>query len=97
MDNPWINMNLNGDSIIAECDRDVINKFKYKDVLKLDFWPEVFIGNPNASVYLLNGNPGFADIDSDWCKNGGYAKYKQVIIDTFCHTTDRFFYFDNMK
>ena len=24
-------------------------------------WPEPFLGNPNAQVYLLNGNPGFTE------------------------------------
>ena len=63
--NPWLSLSFS-DPIIAPCDQKVIQTLAQsdRDNLYLDLFPEPFIGDPDADVYLLNGNPGFSDLDS---------------------------------
>lgn len=59
--NPWLNITPQQSRKVAKCDEYAVRQFekKYPNELVLDLWPEPYTGNPQAAVYLLNGNPGF--------------------------------------
>lgn len=72
MDNPWRDIVatekvkiIKDDEVflndyILECSKPSENNLN-KD--SLNQWPEPYIGNPKAPVYLLNGNPGYCNLD----------------------------------
>ena len=61
--NPWLNISLS--DTVADCDKSVINSLTtaVKSKIVLDTLPEPYHGNPDAKVYLLNGNPGHSEKD----------------------------------
>lgn len=65
MENPWGNLKSDKKQYILDIDSDVIKKindnFHGDYRLRLDLFPEPFIGNPEAPVYFLNLNPGCGD------------------------------------
>ena len=63
INNPWKNISIH--DTIAECDKPVINALPadVKDKIEFRTLPEPYHGNPEASVYLLNGNPMAGDND----------------------------------
>lgn len=72
MDNPWRDIVatekikiIKDDEVflndyILECSKPSENNLN-KD--SLNQWPEPYIGNPKAPVYLLKGNPGYCNLD----------------------------------
>ena len=63
MKNPWLNISLS--DTVADCDKPVINSLTtaVKSKIVLDTLPEPYHGDPEAKVYLLNGNPGHSEKD----------------------------------
>ena len=63
MKNPWLNISLS--DTVADCDKSVINSLTtaVKSKIVLDTLPEPYHGDPEAKVYLLNGNPGHSEKD----------------------------------
>lgn len=63
--NPWLNLTI-GNPFVASCDFPVINSrlSRIAGRVHLDLYPEPFMGDPDAEVYLLNGNPGYSDTDN---------------------------------
>ncbi len=61
--NPWLNISLS--DTVADCDKPVINSLTtaVKSKIVLDTLPEPYHGDPEAKVYLLNGNPGHSEKD----------------------------------
>ena len=89
---------------VAVCDKDFIlgiNKTikNTDDKFHLELWPEPFVGNPNAMVYLLNGNPGYtAEIDELFANDMGF---QSLVKNSIVHKptsgyNDFFYYFDNI-
>jgi hypothetical protein len=62
MDNPW--KEISSEKRVLDVDEKEVRKHneKYKDnderLISLNYFPEPFIGDPNAKIYLLLGNPG---------------------------------------
>lgn len=48
--------NVDKDAIFVDIQKNYPNLF---NDLRLDLYPEPFIGDPDAKIYLLNGNPGY--------------------------------------
>ena len=66
MKNPWKNLKADkSDKYISNIDRknmpELEKKFVKEYKLHLELLPEPFVGNPKASIYLLNLNPGFSE------------------------------------
>lgn len=61
MKNPWLNISLS--DTVADCDKPKINSLTtaVKSKIVLDTLPEPYHGDPEAKVYLLNGNPGHSE------------------------------------
>jgi hypothetical protein len=55
--NPWTNITIK--DTIADCDKPLINSLPERIQSRIEkrTLPEPYHGNPDASVYLLNGNP----------------------------------------
>lgn len=72
--NPWQNITIN--DTIAECDRPVIETLpiEVQSLIETRTLPEPFHGNPNASVYILNGNPLAGDTDLNYIREPAYEK-----------------------
>lgn len=93
LQNPWIEITPEMEVKVLEEDRKIVNSInaKYKkkkqctnDLVCTIMWPEPFQGNPNAPVYLLNGNPG-GDIQrepSDDESKKKYEDYKKILNDS---------------
>ncbi|MCQ2222679.1 MAG: hypothetical protein MJZ35_02700 [Bacteroidaceae bacterium] len=94
MKNPWINNSWPCNEMVAACDKDIIEKFnqKYPNELKLNLWPEVFMGNPDAPVYLLNGNPGYNKEDDRFVNDPDFI---DAIRKTLSHDTDVFMFLED--
>jgi hypothetical protein len=67
--NPWVCLPSAPPYILPE-DVELIKEFnlsaKEKYQVRWDISPEPFLGNPNAPVVLLSGNPGYNDKDPEW-------------------------------
>ena len=71
--NPWVDIIKSSNKIFSE-DLEYINKFneKFKNTdfeVKIDLYPEPYIGSPQASIILLNLNPGFSVPDYNFYRN----------------------------
>lgn len=84
--NPW--KNISWCNTIADCDKAFITKYlvglnKGKPSVQIhnEMLPEPFIGNLDANVYFLNGNPGITPIDIALTNN---ASFEKQIQDTLC-------------
>jgi len=66
------------------------NYDRYK--LRLDLYPEPFIGNPDAPIYLLNLNPGFDETDK---KDMG--DLKEHILKSYQHEGTFYYLEDGLK
>ncbi len=68
---------------IANCDVAAFNNMpvELKKSLKLELFPEPFIGNPDAKIYLLNGNPGFHEKDIEFLKSTKYLEALQTTLE----------------
>ena len=67
-ENPW--KNISWYNTIAECDKTIVSeclagsgKAKPETQIHCELLPEPFIGDFNANVYLLSGNPGLSQMD----------------------------------
>lgn len=71
--NPWneelVELENDFGTKVAKEDKEWLEKLKilnedvFKNDLKLNLFPEPYIGHPYAQIYLLNGNPGFHEDD----------------------------------
>ncbi len=90
--NPWLFLKYK-DPIIAPCDQVNINNLSPSDRsnIFLDLYPEPFIGDPDAGVYLLNGNPGYSDQDNCFsCP----SVMSSIMEDVYSHKNRSFFWND---
>ena len=90
--NPWTNISWN--NTIADCDKSIVahllvglGKGSEKSQIHNEMLPEPFIGDLNANVYLLNGNPGVTPIDLALTNDAAYEKFIQ---DTLCQRSRPF-------
>ena len=67
--NPW--EKISRKNTIADCDRSLVQPYLIglskrivNQQIHNELLPEPFLGNLNANVYLLNGNPGYSPQDS---------------------------------
>lgn len=72
MDNPWKDIVATDKVKMIDCDKIILNDYVLKcskpsennpNKDSLNQWPEPYIGNPKAPVYLLNGNPAYCNLD----------------------------------
>ena len=72
MDNPWKDIVATDKVKIIKDDKSALKDYVRKcscpsesnqNKDSLNQWPEPYIGNPGAPVYLLNGNPGYSNLD----------------------------------
>lgn len=101
--NPWNNL-TKCSYHVAVCDEAFIldiNKTikKPDDKFHLELWPEPFVGNPDAMVYLLNGNPGYtAQKDELFANDMGFQSLvKNSIVHKPTSGYDDFFYFSDIN
>lgn len=104
INNPWMNLaelNKNDGTKVAKTDRDWLRKLSpvtvFKD-LKLNLFPEPYIGHPDAQIYFLNGNPGYHDDDVYFVEKDNY--FPDAIKKTLKHAYRNsncgdFLYLDN--
>lgn len=66
MQNPWINMPISEPYVLAEDEQIILaynqsleEKYSENHEIHLEVFPEPYAGNPQASVILLNLNPGY--------------------------------------
>lgn len=85
--NPWANITIN--DTIADCDKPVIKALpdKVKMHIEIRTLPEPYHGDPEASVYLLNGNPMAGDNDLHYI---GQPAYQKEIKDELMHINTDF-------
>ncbi|MDR2583672.1 MAG: hypothetical protein LBC75_09350 [Fibromonadaceae bacterium] len=91
--NPWEKMKNSSDAngeYILDIDRAHIDKLRNK--LNLELFPEPFIGNPEAQVYLLNLNPGFNEADKEDMED-----LKNYIFKNYRHKCPFYYLNDNLK
>jgi len=96
-ENPWKEMKESPDAngeYILEKDRKYINEHKLRDKLdlKLHLYPEPFIGNPKAPIYLLNLNPGYSEGDED-----DMPMLKNYIFKNYRHECPFYYLIDELK
>lgn len=95
--NPWIanwnTWNPNGIKV-AQCDQNIINSFVINKprILQLNAYPEPFIGNSSAPVYLLNGNPG-----AEPNPKNVTSAFINSLTNSVLNHTGGFFFFDKNK
>ena len=79
MKNPWLNISLS--DTVADCDKSVINSLTtaVKSKIVLDALPEPYHGDPEAKVYLLNGNPGHSEKDLTFVGCGNAIQAASVL------------------
>ena len=67
--NPWLGVSFK--TPVAPVDISVISSLSHKKLsdLELRILPEPFHGDPDANVYLLNGNPGLDPLDLTFINN----------------------------
>jgi len=91
--NPWEKMKKSPDAngeYILDIDRAHIDKLRNK--LNLKLFPEPFIGDPEAPVYLLNLNPGFNESDKEDMED-----LKNYIFKNYKHKCPFYYLNDNLK
>ena len=87
--NPWTNICWY--KTIADCDKPIIARYlvgigkgKQSTQIHNEMLPEPFIGDLDASVYLLNGNPGVTPVDLSLTNN---TLFEKQIQDNLCQRT----------
>ena len=85
--NPWTNITIN--DTIADCDKPLINSLplRIQSQIEKRTLPEPFHGNPDASVYILNGNPLANDNDLRYITS---PQYEKEIKDELLHLNTDF-------
>lgn len=106
--NPWSPLTWNGKEFYASIDSQFLKNYdsycvlhKKTNDLRLDCLPEPFVGDPDANVYLLNGNPGFDNVEPSFTPD---SSYKNIVQDSLNHNIahikrigfDPFIYFNNL-
>ena len=109
IDNPWKNFSYSRDKEnVIDMDKPFVQAYKnyikckwgrkrkYKDnAIHLEICPEPFIGSPDASIYLLGGNPGYDGKDHE-C-NSDESLYIQLMSKTLIHECDFLFFRKELK
>lgn len=96
--NPWTNLVSENNNFYANVDQDAIFAYIKKNYpnlfndLRLDLYPEPFIGNPDANIYLLNGNPGCGQEEIQFVQNSG--KFRAAIEENLKLKATSFLYLD---
>lgn len=102
--NPWNHLTQCGYYHVAYCDKTEILEINDKigandEKFHLELWPEPFVGNPNAMVYLLNGNPGYTAGKDEMFAND--MVFQSLVKNTIVHKPtpgkDDFLYFNEIK
>ncbi|NWJ48560.1 MAG: hypothetical protein HXX08_22100 [Chloroflexi bacterium] len=98
MNNPWTEL-PNDKPYILSGDRERIEQFnkiaRTDHFIHDELFPEPFMGNPDAPIVLLNGNPGYSDIDLFWYQKPEFA---QLTKGNLVHApSDHSFYLLNPK
>ena len=90
--NPWVNITIN--DTIADCDKPVINALpaKVQSLIEKRTLPEPYHGDPDASVYILNGNPLAGETDINYITEPVYEK---EIIEELMHINTEFLWLRN--
>lgn len=72
--NPWSNITIH--DTIADCDKPLINSLPSRIQSRIErrTLPEPYHGNPDASVYLLSGNPLANELDLRYITVPAYEK-----------------------
>lgn len=101
--NPWNHLTKSSYHV-AVCDEKEILYFNNtiknaNDKFHLELWPEPFMGNPNALVYLLNGNPGYmAGKDELFAQDTVFQSLvKNSVVHNPTRGLDDFLYFNEIK
>lgn len=91
--NPWLSLPISK-PLIAPCDTAIINRLlsRNKTVLFPDLYPEPYMGDPDARVYLLNGNPGYSDTDN--CFSFPSSVMHSIMPDVYSHRIRSFIWND---
>lgn len=106
--NPWSTLTWSGNKSYASIDSQFLtdydnyckSKSKTND-LRLGCLPEPFVGDPDANVYLLNGNPGYNKVELKFAKD---PIYRNLVQNSLNHNIaliksrgfDPFIYFNNL-
>lgn len=102
--NPWNHLTQCGYYHVAYCDKTEILEINDKigandEKFRLELWPEPFLGNPDAQVYLLNGNPGFTEGKDE--KFVYEPVFLKLVLNSMSHKStqnhDDFLYFNELK
>lgn len=78
MDNPW-NRLPKKRPYVLDCDSSTIGAFndhisgRGEYEIHTDLFPEPFVGNPAAPVYILGLNPGCSEFDKEWHDSPDFA------------------------
>ncbi len=90
--NPWdeelVELENDFGTKVAKEDKEWLEKLKilnedvFKNDLKLNLFPEPYIGHPDAPIYLLNGNPGFHENDERFIHD---VVFRDAIKKTLTH------------
>jgi hypothetical protein len=77
--NPWPLL-PETEPFVLPCDREIIQNFnnrhrtKQKHQIHLELLPEPYLGNPQAKIVFLNGNPGFDEDGHSYHNNANFVK-----------------------
>ena len=97
VENPWSRLPSDAPFVLPQ-DRSIVERFNERYghdcavAIQTQLLPEPFIGDPNASVYVLGLNPGYEpDHDDAW---HGKPVYREAIIGGLSHRNAEYpFYF----
>ena len=69
MNNPWKNLPRR-EPYVLDIDKEIIERYNERGNPKifLNHPLDPYLGNPNANLVLLNGNPGHSQAEVDYCR-----------------------------
>ena len=99
--NPWLKISPCDMDKISDGDEGLLGTYINKcqnsseNRSSLNLWPEPYVGDPNAPVYLLNGNPGYSNFDHLFTEDKEYVDFaKKNIEHKSLYPLNDFLYFN---
>jgi hypothetical protein len=93
VENPWPRLSPSGNNLVLQIDQLTVSNHNFRSdenhKFHLEFVPEPFIGNVNATVVALNANPGYDPLE---VKIHTIPTIRKIMLDNLCHNYPGFYY-----
>lgn len=81
--------------LVLKGDEECVSDYNRKVKLQLDHFPEPYVGNSGANVYILGGNPGYDERDSRLLENPQVREaFGKIIKNSYQHKNATFYWLD---